>query len=141
MLDLSRVLPLVKEFCQKDSNIQVLYLFGSYTDGTAHPKSDLDLAFLFKDDIGLWAEMALQAKLSETTGFEKIDTLNLNKAPLRMKFKALSTGRLIYEADPDRTTDFLEEVLLLYHDQEYRYKQFFKEWDEGLKEDYLDGQS
>lgn len=141
MLDILKALPLIQDFAKNEPNILLVYLFGSYTDGTAYAKSDLDLAVLFDTDIDLRAEMTLQVKLSETIGFEEIDLLNLNKAPLPMRFKVIATGRLIHEADPDRTSDFLEDLFQRYHDQEFRYKSFFKDWDEGLREDFLDGQS
>ena len=99
------------------------------------------MAIFFNEPADLRAEMALQVKLSEVTGFEAIDLLNLNKAPLYLQFKVITTGRLIYEVDPDLTSDFLENLFNRYHDRELRYKMFFKEWDEGLKEDYPDGQS
>ncbi|HBE78006.1 MAG TPA: hypothetical protein DDW65_09540 [Firmicutes bacterium] len=139
MLNISEISPLLQGFCQKEPHIAALYLFGSYNDGSAGQNSDLDLAVLFKEDVDLRAEMALQVQLSAVVGFEAIDLLNLNKAPLFMQFKALAGGRLIYEADPDLTSDFLEDILLRYHDQEYRYRMFFRDWDEGLKEDYQIG--
>ena len=141
MLDLLKTLSLVQDFCEKNRNILIAYLFGSYADGTAHQRSDLDLAFLFNEPVDLRTEIALQVKLSEVTGIEAIDLLNLNKAPLYLQFKVITTGRLIYEVDPDQTSDFLENLFNRYHDREFRYKMFFKEWDEGLKEDYSDGQS
>ncbi len=138
MFDLAETLSLIQDFCKKEPTILMAYLFGSYADGTAHRKSNLDLAFLFNEP---GAEMALQVKLSDVTGFEAIDLLNLNKAPLYLQFKVITSGRLIYESDPDLTSDFLENLFNRYHDREFRYKLFFKEWDEGLKEDYQDGQS
>jgi predicted nucleotidyltransferase len=141
MLDISGILPLLQDFCQKDPRILVVYLFGSYNDGSANIQSDLDLAVLFKEDIDLRTEMALQVELSTIIGFEDIDLLDLNKAPLLMQFKVISNGRLIYEADADLSSDFLENVLLRYHDQEFRYQRFFQDWDEGLREDYRIGQS
>ncbi len=141
MLNLKSILPLLVEYFQKKDNSLVAYLFGSYSDGTAHAKSDLDLAVLFKKDLDLWEEMAFQAQLSKLIRFEEIDLTNLNKAPLRMKYTIISTGQLIYEANSELTSDFLEKIFKQYHDREYHYREFFKEWDEGLKEDYLSGQS
>ena len=139
-MDLDKTILLLKEFFKENLNIQAAFIFGSYNDGTANSKSDLDLALLFKNEIDLWTEMALQVKISKVIQFEKIDLLNLNKAPLRIQFAAISTGKLIFEAELDQTSDFLEEVLNRYHDMEFRYKVFFKEWDEGLKEDYQVGE-
>lgn len=141
MLDVARTELLLQDFCKSDSNILAVYLFGSQVDGTAHAKSDLDLAVLFMEPLTLWQELEFQAKVSTAIRYEAVDLLNLNKAPLRMQFTVLSTGRLIYEADSEKTSDYIETVLLRYHDRAYREKRFFAEWDEGLKEDYLNGQS
>ena len=62
-----------------------------------------------------------------------IDLLNLNKALLFTQFKAISSGCLIYEADSDMTSVFLENILQRYHDRGYRYRVFFQDWDEGLR--------
>ena len=51
-----------------------------------------------------------------------------------MQFKAISSGCPIYEADSDMTSVFLENILQRYHDQGYRYRVFFQDWDEGLRE-------
>lgn len=139
MLDIQEVSALLKDFCINSPNIAAVYLFGSYSDGAANPKSDLDLAILFKEDIDLREELALQVQLSEAVRFEAIDLLNLNKAPLLMQFKVISSGCLIYEADSDMTSDFLEDIFQRYHDQEYRFRVFFQEWDEGLGENYQIG--
>ena len=136
MLELQSALSLLVEFFKRNNHCLAVYLFGSYADGTAHPKSDLDLAVLFNDELDLWREMALEAQLSQLLHFEEVDLVNLNKAPLRLQFTIIATGQLIYEANFDRTSDFLEKTLIRYHDREYHYKVFFKEWDEGLKEDY-----
>jgi Predicted nucleotidyltransferases len=126
MLAIPEILPLLQDFCKKDSRIAAVYLFGSYHDGSADQNSDLDLAVLFKADIDLRAEMALRVGLSAVIGFENIDLLDLNKAPLMMQFKLISNGRLVYEADPELTSDFLENVLLRYHDQEVPTNSPFK---------------
>lgn len=141
MLDVKVITPLLVDFFKNQESTLTVYLFGSYIDGTAHEKSDLDIGVLFKEDISLWQEMELAAGISHWLGFENIDLLNLNKASLRMQFMIISTGQLIYEINPDLTSDFLERTLIHYHDREYRYKAFFKDWDQGLKEDYIDGQS
>ena len=141
MLNLKVILPMLTDFFHQNDYCWIAYLFGSYQDGTAHAKSDLDLAVLFKKDTDLWQEMAFQAEVSKLLHFEKIDLVNLSKTPLRMQFIIISTGQLIYEADDEVTSGFLERILHQYHDREYRYRAFFKDWDEGLKEDYCNGES
>ena len=99
------------------------------------------MAILFKDTISLYDELTYQSRLSELINFEQVDILNLNKAPIRLQFTVVSTGQLIYEADQLAVSDYLENLFCQYHDQAYRYYQFFKDWDEGLKEDYANDQS
>jgi predicted nucleotidyltransferase len=141
MLELKKINPILQAYFAQEPNVLVTYIFGSYCDGFATVKSDLDLAVLFRSDLDLWQETRLQSKICEALRFDRVDLLNLNKAPLRLKFMVLATGNLVYEAEPIVTSDFVEAVLLQYHDREYRDRQFFKEWDAGLREDYLNGES
>ncbi|HHZ20766.1 MAG TPA: nucleotidyltransferase domain-containing protein [Firmicutes bacterium] len=141
MLNLAEIIPKLKDFFSKDEKVLAVYVFGSTIEGYAHPGSDLDLAILFKDTISLYDELTYQSRLSELINFEQVDILNLNKAPIRLQFTVVSTGQLIYEADQLAVSDYLENLFCQYHDQAYRYYQFFKDWDEGLKEDYANDQS
>lgn len=138
-LDLDQLSDVLKEFFKTDPRILAGFIFGSRVDGFALPSSDLDIALLFTEEIGLWEEMRLQTEMSTIVHFDQVDVLNLNKAPLRLKFTIISNGRLIYEGDPLKVTDFIEEVVVRHRRQVIRNRLFFQDWDAGLKEDYADG--
>jgi hypothetical protein len=77
--------------------------------------------------------------MSEALGTDNIDVINLNKKPLSFKHKVLSTGRIIYENDYEKTSDFLEEVFRGYCDQEYDIREMNQQFDYSLKESYING--
>lgn len=137
MLNVNNVIVSVEKLFNNDNNILLVYLFGSYIEGYANENSDIDFAILFRDNIGLWAEMELQSHISDVLCFEKVDVVNLNKVPLKLQFEAMSKGMLIYEANADATEDYIERTLQLYHDRGLRYKMFFEEYDASMKEDYI----
>ena len=137
MLDLSKAKIIAEKLFRNDTNILLAYVFGSYVEGYENEDSDIDFAILFKNDIGLWDEMALQVQISEAIGFEKVDVVNLNKINLKIQFEVISKGLTIYESDKDTADDYIERVLHLYHQRQIRDRIFYEEYDASMKEDYI----
>ncbi len=125
------------DYFKHNSNIDAAFLFGSYTTSYFTSMSDIDFAILFKRIIGIKEECEILADISELLETEKIDLVNLNKAPLNLQIKVISEGILLYERDFIRTSDFIEKVLKYYSDYEITLKKFYKEYDEALREAYL----
>jgi len=95
--------------------IILVIIFGSHGTDDQKPESDLDFAILFQENIDLYQEMNLLAKLSDILQFENIDLVNLNKAPVTLQFNALG-GKIIYEHDHALTSDYMEKVFTIYGD-------------------------
>ncbi len=117
-------------------NVNTAYVCGSYANGTATERSDLDFAILPVAKMSLMEEMRLQSALSEALSFEDIDLVNLLNAPTRLQFNLVSTGRLIYEKDTDFTDDYTELLLKHYYEKKHRYRSYQTDLETGLKEDY-----
>jgi hypothetical protein len=49
------------------------------------------------------------------------------------------SGVKIYEREPQKTQDFIEDILEEYHDYGLIYKKFQDDYQLGLKEEYLNG--
>ncbi|MCL4514046.1 MAG: nucleotidyltransferase domain-containing protein [Firmicutes bacterium] len=115
----------LKTFFANQPDILAVYLFGSYGTEFQTPDSDVDFAVLFSPGakIDLMAEMSLLGRMSMILGEDRLDLVNLNIVPLRLQYKVISTGRLIYEQDYIQTCDFVEEVFLRY--QDYGIDRFF----------------
>jgi uncharacterized protein len=84
-------------------------------------------------------ELSIEVRIAEVLRTDNIDVVNLNKKPISFKHKVLSTGKIIYEKDYVKTSDFLEYVIRYYGDQEYDIKAMNKEYDHSLRESYLNG--
>ena len=120
----------------EEPDVDTAFLCGSYANGTANERSDIDFAILPGRPLSLLDEMKLQARLSEVLHFEKIDVVNLLRAPVMLQFKLVSKSRLIFERNRDKTDSYMERMLKAYHDREYRYRTFEADFKQGLKEDY-----
>jgi len=123
----------------KTPEIQAVFLFGSYGTGNQTDLSDIDFAVLFDRRLDLTQEAACLANLSEFLGTDRVDLVNLNKAPLNLQFKAISEGKIIYEREYITTCDYIEKVIDLYQDYAIDLNYFYQEYDEALQEAYTNG--
>jgi len=74
------------------SCLMAVYAFGSRTQGTAGPHSDLDLAVLvagYADPLALWA---LSGDLADVAGCP-VDLLDLRAASTVMQHQVITTGQ------------------------------------------------
>lgn len=66
------------------------YLFGSRVQGTAGPRSDIDVAVYLKDDVDAFnMRLTLMGRLAAHLGTDALDVIVLNDAPLAL------TGRIV----------------------------------------------
>ncbi|WPD18655.1 type VII toxin-antitoxin system HepT family RNase toxin [Thermaerobacter composti] len=114
------------------------FLHGSY--GTPHqtPLSDVDLAVVYRPErLPDLRELAnLQGNVEDALGIEDVSVTVLNRTPLSFQFRVLTSGRLLYVADPVALADLRERVCKLYGDFEPDYRRFALDYDRALKEAY-----
>ncbi|MBC7075714.1 MAG: nucleotidyltransferase domain-containing protein [Syntrophomonadaceae bacterium] len=122
-------------------DIAAVYLFGSYGTEYQNKYSDIDLGIIFMPEVkvDLKEELQLEADLSVTLGSDNIDVVNLNKVPIQLRYRAVTEGKLIYEADYIATSNFLEETYKLYLDFAYGLNVFYRERSKVLREAYANG--
>lgn len=77
--------------------------------------------------------MQISADLSSILKFENIDTIDLKKAPVTLQFKTIKEGRVLYEAQANKVSDYIEEVLNRYRDEKYYYAMFIKDYKDSFK--------
>lgn len=116
-------------------------IFGSYYTDYYNERSDIDFGIIYDDgrNVQLFKELEIEDNISQIVQTDRIDVINLNKSPLVFAHKALRTGKIIYERDPILVSDYLERIYNLYCDYEFVHRKFFKEYEDSLKEDYLNG--
>ncbi len=116
---LKQKLPQLKKIFARDPRVLAVFLFGSQADGTATPRSDIDLAVLFDREIDFKEELAFDVGVSLILRTHDVDVVNLNRASLLLRFRAIA-GRLLYERDFVRVADFIEQTMIEYRDFEPR---------------------
>ena len=127
------------DYFKNETTVNSAYIFGSFGSGRQTPLSDLDIAVLYNENIPLIKEMRHTAEISSLLKREKIDLINLGKAPIHLQHEILSTGVKIFDRIPEQTQDFIENMLEIYHDYQGILMKYRQDLREGLLEDYLNG--
>lgn len=128
----------LKKYFSQQPDIIAVYIFGSFGTEYEHDFSDIDFAVIFNaGQITLRDECKIEAYLSKLLNREKIDLLNLNKAPVYLRYKAVTEGDLIYESDYIAHSDFLEKVYKWYLDYLPDHEVYQRDCEIALKEAYL----
>lgn len=138
-LDIAR-LRAIRDCLAVQDDVAAVYLFGSFGTEFQGKYSDIDFGVVYRpgEQPDLRRELQLEAELSLLLGTDYIDLINLNRAPLQLRFKAISQGRILYEGYPDELSDFLEETYCLYGDYQVDLKTYYDEYRRALQEAYLD---
>ncbi|MBS3943699.1 MAG: nucleotidyltransferase domain-containing protein [Dethiobacter sp.] len=117
--------------------VQAVFLFGSYGTVYQTPLSDIDFAVYYNREQTLQDEAALLNSLTIALDTDQVDLVNLNKAPLVLRFRVINDGRIIFERDPVTTSDFMESVIKYYQDFAITMNKFYRDYDDSLREAYL----
>jgi len=124
---------------KEDKRIVAVYLFGSSASGLTHKRSDIDLAILFdpKERFNIDDLLGLEVRITLVLKTERFDLIVANCASLVLKFRVISTGKLLYNACDDLRADFEERVMQEYYDFLPRLNEFNRDYFSTLKENYL----
>lgn len=109
------------------------YLFGSQVTGRTDAESDVDVAFYFdpklpkndRFDALLNAGGRVESALGLGPFSEGVDPVELNDAPLLLKYVAMSEGLLLYERTHAARVAF-ELGVLQQHDDEHHYRAAYR---------------
>ena len=106
----------LQEVLRAEPMVKFAYVFGSSARGLSGPLSDVDIAVYVGGGVDLFAfRPALIERLVRALGFENIDVVLLNKAPVGLRYSIISTGIAIKE-DKARRVEFETSVLKEYLD-------------------------
>jgi uncharacterized protein len=89
----------IPDVFKKYSSVQAVYLFGSYANGTARPKSDLDLAIVPRDSSAREQLLEIMADLVHYV-YDRVDLVFLDSKDVVLRFEAVRHNRLVYKT-PD----------------------------------------
>ena len=114
---------------QSESSIAVVYLFGSCLKGDTGKTSDIDLAFLL-DENAYKADpieaMSLPHLIAVRVGMEfnkQTDVVILNSASIEIAYELVTTGKCLFELDPDLKMEYELKIKGMYFD----FKPFLEE--------------
>lgn len=107
----------------RNLHIGIVYLIGSQARGEQGPESDFDLAVVFSGDKQPTNTAKIHPVLYElltnefpVTMKQDIDIVYLQETSLSFQFEVISTGRVLYESDPELRADYEESVVKEYLD-------------------------
>ena len=107
---------------QNDGSIVAIYLFGSFLRGETGKGSDIDLAFLldekaYKSDpiIAMSPAHLIAAKVGMQLDRET-DVTILNSASLEMAYEVVTSGKCLFELDPDLRMEYEIKIKGMYFD-------------------------
>lgn len=119
----------------KKHGVDVVYLFGSYVEGTETPLSDADFGVVLSDPsclkndffriygdmYGILCEIlpVSYLKRRKDLGGHEFDIVFLQRSSPRMRYLAAMNGRILYASSAKAPSDFRERSMLEYYD--YRY--------------------
>lgn len=126
-------------YCERERDILALYLYGSFGTPYQTCLSDVDLAVLPMPGLrwDLDRELGVQAELASIGRSDDINVVNLRRVPVTLQMRVLDTGRGLYVRDRALVADFAAEVMVRYADFAPDLAAFFRDWDEGLREEFL----
>ncbi len=125
-------------FLSTQPDVVAAYLFGSLAEGRAHPRSDIDIAILLREDadasVGGKRHFALWEAVERFTD-RKVDVVVLNTASPILQHQVLKHGKLLYEGDRRARVEFEVRAGKIYADLKPMFNYFtqvlFREIREG----------
>ena len=123
-------------FC-KENNVLAIYLFGSQLGKKTDRFSDLDLGVVFfeseKDKLGdVNFYIKFKDELVNIFDFPQIDLLFLQKSGLKMPFKVVTGGEVIYSADENKRLDYEDMVICKGLDFKKELDLYYEELEEKI---------
>ncbi len=98
-------------FHEKD--LRLVILFGSTATGNRHNTSDIDLGFLFDNQVDI---LELTNRVIQLLKRDNIDVVDLNRTSPLLRFSAVKKGKLLYEKEPGQFNEFASLAFRIYVD-------------------------
>lgn len=122
----------VREFLQKQDQVELAYLFGSVARQKEGKLSDVDLAIFLKeshDKKGRFnLKLRLISDLEDILKTDRLDLIIMNDAPSSLNFEIIKANHPIFIRDKNLKVDIEHHILSKYLDRQY----YDKRWAEHL---------
>lgn len=99
------------DYIKGNKDILAVYLFGSYSDGTYHEKSDIDLGVLYYSEEKEHIDRHLIASVDveKIFGNTPVDYVDLKSSNIFFRYKVFKTGKVIYCDNEDKLKEYIRE--------------------------------
>lgn len=87
-----------------ERGLRLVILFGSLVTGKMHGRSDIDLGFLYEEDVDI---LALTRRVTGLLKADNVDVVDLRRASPLLKFSAARNCRILFEGTPGVFSEFL----------------------------------
>lgn len=114
------------QYIRNEENIKIVYLFGSYADGTYNENSDIDIAVIYKGEMDEYDHAGKSLDVSKVFNYIHVDYIDLEKVNVFLQFEILKKGKLIYCEDEDYLIDFTRKVQEQYIEMDYERQKYFE---------------
>ncbi len=132
-MEFKQIISQIIHLAENNSEIELLWLYGSYAKGTAHENSDIDLAVVFKS----WEKDVLERRLRpELLALEwqqhlnlkegQLSVLDMSIAPIPLAMAVLESGQLLLSKNYSHQLQVQQSIMskweidYLYHYQHYQ---------------------
>jgi predicted nucleotidyltransferase len=109
----------LKDFWRGNSDILLVYLFGSLTE--REDANDIDIAILFRQSPPYDLLVSIKEAIHRRTGIQRVDLIDLNRTGPVFRFDIIRSGRILYGQD-DIVNNFEAKVIKEHMDTEYLRK-------------------
>lgn len=109
----------LQQYFTSQKDVVAVYLYGSFTKGVPHKKSDIDFGVLFEGKINLYRRLGqIYADLCDLNlpAEPEVREVNLEKSPVYLR--NVLEGRLIYSRDDIARIRFEVDSMKLFRDTE-----------------------
>ena len=100
----------IKGVLEKHAEVKLAYVFGSWAEGRATDKSDVDVAIYVGDRLSWRDYVALKNELEDAVG-RPVDLVVLDDAPPALAYQAIARGTLIMAIDMGLMADVEARVV------------------------------
>lgn len=142
MLDRRRVMdrvPLAAEALRHSTGLTCAFLFGSALQERRDMIRDIDVAVLGSGVLSLARIGEAYLALCGVFETDDVDVVDLAEARLELRHEILAQGRLLFEADPERTRELRERTLHAYLAMRHTIRSYYAYVDEDLRRRYARG--
>ena len=116
-IDIQSLQRRIEAIVNAQTQVRLVYLFGSQVGGEIGPLSDIDLGVLLARDAPVARIRAQLTHLfSVALGGNPVDLIILNQAPIELAYAVIAQGKILYQHDRAERVEYEADVMSRYGD-------------------------